>query len=218
MSSISSKRAHMVAPALFTSVSTRPNAITAPVTMFLQSRSSATSAFTATTRAPSAPALFRDRLELGLVARREHEPRALGGELPRQLRADALRRAGDDDHVVLHFVGLRVGDVVEGDVQPAAVARLVGAREIHGLLAEAGVELVERPSRGSSSAPRRRRASRCGPASDTKSEYAMPTLQDGAPAPSAAPPRACPARAGRPSCPACPPGASRRPSARRRGT
>src|SRR6185312_11418928 len=52
-SAISSKRAHMLMPALLTSVSTRPNASTAPATTAWQSRASATSALTVTTGAPA---------------------------------------------------------------------------------------------------------------------------------------------------------------------
>ena len=104
MSSMSSKRAHIVAPALFTRVSMRPNAATArsdhPAAVVLDGHVGHDHLGARAQRR----AFGRDLLERRPVAGDERQHRALRRQLPRELRADALRRAGDDDDVVLHFL------------------------------------------------------------------------------------------------------------------
>src|SRR6185369_4703471 len=159
MSSMSSKRAHIVAPALFTSASRRPKATSAPAMIAWQSRSVVTSAFTVTTDAPSflqAAATSSSSFSLR-AASTSFEPLAASwraSSAPMPLDAPVITTTlsfidaplGPLDSCLRRndlFVRLGIGNVVERDVQPAAIARLVGLCEVHRLLAEARVELVE---------------------------------------------------------------------------
>src|SRR5258706_3912823 len=161
MSWMSSKRAHMLIPALFTSVSRRPKASTAPATIACQSRSTARSPFTVIAEPPAlrhcsatASSSFSLRAASTSFAPCAASCRASSAPIPFEAPVIATtlpftslylgRGPGRGWGYGFSFVGLGIGNVVEGDVQPAAVARLVGAREIDRLLAETCVQLVER--------------------------------------------------------------------------